>query len=208
METQTLAGKEAYEKSMGVQPDPRTVADEPVGIEQRDNEFFTDELAALGSETIIGNMTVNVSVARIALLKEIDSPFCPDSNKIIEMDDGRVSVDYELVDVAKALYVLAEGPKALTLHRQIRAKRKYLEIVKPMAEKSAEHMEVYIERLEECAELEAKFECIANEYIEGYFNEAGMHEAAVNDLFMAMKDCYELVSEANDARPETTEKKS
>jgi len=138
-----------------------------------------DALAVAGGEFEIGDISVPANPFGILLLLEaIDSPF-------IVGDDDDDEVAPPAVDIAVAMYVVANGAKAIKPIMALSRRKRAVEKTKALAEKGPEFYQVYldsIDRLEhEFREVEEK----AFEFID---------EAGITDLNQAKEFIHELLA--------------
>lgn len=148
----------------------------------------TSEIAAVGGDYVIGSMTLNITPGRVMLLERINSPF-------IGEGEGEESeqIAFTLEDIAKALYVIAVGPDALTPIMKVEAQLKRLKTAESLAAKRPEFYDKYMDKIIDVAATEGEFSLNAIKFYEEHMNDQPLEESGEMIMQMIM-DAFEPLS--------------
>jgi len=127
-----------------------------------DDDFGADDeepdaLAALGCRRVIGDCRVSNSLARLLLLKEVNSVF---------MAGGEAGlIEPSVTETARALYILAKGPDAFSKLLAAQRFEKALERLEHLAT-TPQQLEVYLAAVERASIAQADWDREALSFFE------------------------------------------
>lgn len=152
-----------------------------------DEEDATLPLAAIGGQYNIGPIDVTVALGNLVLLHAIDSPFI--TGKV-----GELGEELNSMDCIKALYVLGCGKEALKPVMAVKRRIQSMMTLKKMVESKPELLDKLLDRVEEIASAETKFEEDAMDWYQASFVGYEFQEV-VDGMFAALSDVVKIADD-------------
>jgi hypothetical protein len=129
-------------------------------------------LGAVGAANLIGSLTAQNSLGRVLLLHQIDSPM------LMGDDDEKL----EMIDIARALFIMAHGAEAMQPIYSVERRLKELNRREPKSNESL--YAIWLDKIDDVTAAESDFDVAALTFLEENFNHGDISQ--VEEMLMTL----------------------